>query len=675
MMFSKNCLKKAIASHYFWILAAMLAVSAFLHYLTPQLRLPPFVSTALTRHAIERIIFILPIAGATFAFGQAGGLVTLGLAVLIMLPRALLISPYPVDALLETIAVAVVGYIVIWMIETQERERRLRQKAVARLQAINAVSSIVIGSLELEEILNGALDKVLEVTGLPVGLIFFLDKQSQELILAAYRGISEESAAGVDRLKLGEGFCGRVAQSGELMLVEDSCRDPRLTRLAVRREGLRSQIIVPLKSKGEVQGVLAVATRNSHQFLPEELELITAIGNQIGVAIENARLHQDVARQLEIQRRLNEVAERITSELELDRILPKVLQIAEELIEADAGVIALLDRESGLIRYPYIHNLPRQLTDITVTPPNGLAGEVISTGRPVVIKDYKNYPRAVPAFVEAGTTSVVAVPIVSGNQTFGMLAVGSLNEVRNFSQRDAVILASVGRQTGIAIENARLYENMRFYARQITQAQEDERKRIARELHDETAQALIDLSRRLDDLANQRAQISESTRKRLEEFQELIDEILQGVRRFSRDLRPSVLDDLGLLPALEGLMADMKEGNGIKTELRVHGDRRRLPPEAELVLFRIVQEALNNAKRHSQASRVVTTVEFNGGRTRITVEDNGRGFEVPERTGELVSSGKLGLIGMHERAQLLGGTLTLRSELGKGTTVIVDVPV
>jgi two-component system sensor histidine kinase DegS len=674
-MLSKNRLKEAVANRYLWIVAVMLAASTFLHYFTPQVRLPPLVSFPLTRHTIERIIFLLPIAGASFAFGQAGGLITLALAVLIMLPRAFLSSPYPADALLETGSVAVVGYTMIWMIETQEKERRLRQKAVARLQAINAVSNIVIGSLELEQLLNDALDKVLEVTGLGMGLISLLDKETQELNLIAYRGVSKESAAEVDRLKLGEGFCGRVAQSGELMVIKNSSLDPRLTRLAVQQEGLKGQIIVPLKSKGEVQGVLAVATRNSRHFLPEELELITAIGNQIGVAIENARLHQNVARQLQTEQRLNEVAERITSELELDRILPKVLQIAEELIDADAGVIALLDRERGLIRYPYIHNLPGELADVIVPSGGGLAGEVMAAGRSVVIEDYKVYPGAVPAFVEAGATSVVAVPIVSGTQSFGMLAVGSLNEVKSFSERDTAILASIGRQTGIAIENARLYANMRFYARQITRAQEDERKRIARELHDETAQALIDLSRRLDNLANQHAQMSESAADRLEEFQELIDDILRGVHRFSRDLRPSVLDDLGLLPALEGLMADIEADNGVEAELRVRGDRRRLSPEAELVLFRIVQEALNNAKRHSQASRVVTMVEFDGGRARITVEDNGQGFEVPDSTGDLVSTGKLGLIGMHERARLLGGTLTVRSELGKGTTVVVDVPV
>ena len=117
-----------------------------------------------------------------------------------------------------------------------------------------------------------------------------------------------------------------------------------------------------------------------------------------------------------------------------------------------------------------------------------------------------------------------------------------------------------------------------------------------------------------------------------------------------------------------------KEDNGIETELRVYGDKRRLSPEAELVLFRIVQEALSNVKRHSQASQVVTTVEFDEGRARITVDDDGQGFKVPERTGNSVAIGKLGLVGMRERVRLLGGTLTVRSELGEGTTIVADVP-
>jgi signal transduction histidine kinase len=501
-------LKRILSNRSFWILGAMLIGLAVLHYLTPQARFLPLIPLPLKRHAVERVIFLLPVAGATFAFGQAGGLVTLVLSILIMLPRAFLISPSLGDALVETGAVAVVGYFVIWMIETQEREKRLRQKAVSRLRAINAVAAIVTGSLELEQILNSALDKVLEVTNLEAGLIFFLDRRSQELILAAYRGVSKESAAGVDRLKLGEGFCGRTAQSGEPMVVQDSSRDHRLTRLAVQREGLRAQIIVPLKSKGEVQGVLALATHSSRQFLPEEQELITAIGNQIGVAIENARL----------------------------------------------------------------------------------------------------------------------------------------------------------------------YENMHFYARQITRAQEDERKRIARELHDDTIQALVALSRRLDALSIFSEQLPQPAIRHLGQLRELTMNALRNVRRFIKDLRPPALDHLGLVPALEGLASDLMEKEGIELEFTVEGKKRRLTPEEELVLFRIAQEALNNARRHSQASQVVIQMEFYPDGVRMTINDNGRGFKVPERMGDLVATGKLGLVGMYERARVLGGTLLVESKPGSGTTLIVDVP-
>jgi putative methionine-R-sulfoxide reductase with GAF domain len=263
----------------------MLAATALFHYFQTYL-LPSPANTFLSRHAVQRIIFVLPIAIATFAFGLAGGLVTLALAVLIMLPRAIWLSPYPVDALIETVATAVVGYLLTWMIDAQAREKALRQKAVSRLSAINAITAIVTESLELEQILNGALNKVLEVMGLETGLIFLMERQTRELVLAAYQGMSKESAAELGRLGPGEGSWGQVAQSGELMVVQDGSQDPP----AVHREGLRTKIIVPLKSKDKVQGVLAAATRRLRPFLPEELELITAIGSEIGVAVENAQL-------------------------------------------------------------------------------------------------------------------------------------------------------------------------------------------------------------------------------------------------------------------------------------------------------------------------------------------------------------------------------------------------
>ena len=390
-------------------------------------------------------------------------------------------------------------------------------------------------------------------------------------------------------------------------------------------------------------------------------------------AREKALRQESDAQRLQLQQRLNEVAEQITSELELDRVLTKVIQIAEELTGADGGGIALFDRESESIRYPYLHNLPRELAGVTFLKGEGAAGEVMNTGSPVIVSDYQAYPSAIPAFVEAGLTSVVAVPIVSGDRVFGALSLVSTDRAKHFSDNDVTILTSIGRQTGIAIENARLYERMRFYARQITRAQEDERKRVSRELHDETVQMLVALSRRLDSLLALPESLPKTAAERVVALQELISTTVAGVRRFIRDLRPSTLDNLGLLATIEGLTDDLTD-DGIEAELVVGGEVRRLQPEEELVLFRIVQEALSNIRRHSKASHALVQVRFHPDSVRVTVQDDGVGFDAPTRMDELVSTGKLGLIGMYERARMLGGTLTVQSSPGLSTVIAVDVP-
>jgi signal transduction histidine kinase len=660
----------------FWVVAALLLATTVIHYLTPQVRWLPFSAEAfLSRHAVERILFVLPVAVATLAFGWRGGALTLALSVLVMLPRAIWISPTPADASVETAATVLVAGTVVWAIEAQAREKRLHQKMVSQLQALNSITTIVTGSLELEQILTGALDQVLQVLSLDAGLLFTADRRAQRLTLVAYRGMPEEAAARIARLGMDQDTYGRVARSGELVVLEDISRGSQAAETALLGEGLRSCVFAPLESKGVVQGVLAVGTRDLRRFAAEELDLLTAVSNGIGVAVENARLHRDVARQLQIQRRLNDVAQEITSELELDRILPRVLQIATELAGADGGMIALLDQEHGLVRYPHLHNLPRELMDVAVPVEQGISGEVITTGHPIALENYQAYPKAVPAFAAAGVAGVAAVPILSGEHLFGALGLVTLHETKRFSDQDVAILTGVGRQAGIAVENARLYANMRFYARQITQAQEDERKRIARELHDDTVQMLILLSRRLEALATHPEPLPDVVREQLGSLQQLISSMLRDVRRFAQDLRPPTLDHLGLVATMEGLTGDLTEKDRIEAEFRVTGSTRRFTPEQELVLFRIAQEALSNVRRHSGATRAAVDLEFCPNAVRITVEDNGRGFNAPDRIDDLVSTGKLGLIGMHERARTLGGTLTIQSEPGQGTKVIADIPV
>jgi two-component system, NarL family, sensor histidine kinase DegS len=217
-------------------------------------------------------------------------------------------------------------------------------------------------------------------------------------------------------------------------------------------------------------------------------------------------------------------------------------------------------------------------------------------------------------------------------------------------------------------------DNLHYYLREITRAQEAERKRIARELHDDTAQVLGSLSRQLDNFIRGKPGLSPKEILTLKDLQVQLNDGVQRVHRFSQTLRLSVLDDLGLVPALRSLARGLEDADGMAVELRVEGTERRFSPEVESMLFRIVQEALNNARKHARASRAEVVVKFGQGQLGLTISDNGGGFQLPGRLDDFTRLGKLGLAGMQERAQLLCGTFDIRSVPGKGTTVSVEVP-
>ncbi|MCX5994589.1 MAG: GAF domain-containing protein [Chloroflexi bacterium] len=164
-----------------------------------------------------------------------------------------------------------------------------------RLITLSTLSGLLAQAERIEDILPTAIEIVADVIEIEVVLIYTLDTRRKELELSAYRGVPVEFARGVDKMKLGEGFNGRVAESGEPMMVSDAAEDPRLSREAVRREKIKAQLVVPMKSRGQVVGTICVATRHKREFRTEEMELLTAIGNQIGIAIDKARLYQEQA--------------------------------------------------------------------------------------------------------------------------------------------------------------------------------------------------------------------------------------------------------------------------------------------------------------------------------------------------------------------------------------------
>jgi signal transduction histidine kinase len=215
---------------------------------------------------------------------------------------------------------------------------------------------------------------------------------------------------------------------------------------------------------------------------------------------------------------------------------------------------------------------------------------------------------------------------------------------------------------------------MHDYIAAITRGQEDERKRLARELHDDTSQALIALKQQVEMAQKLLSRDPDRAAERLAQVRAMLAETLESVRRFSRDLRPIYLEDLGFLPALEMLTREADQEEDLSVQLAISGSTRRLPSDLELAAYRIVQESLNNVIQHAGASEAWVRVRFEAEHLTLSVRDNGQGFEAPDLPDVLARRGHFGLMGIQERALLYGGQLTIRSAPGEGTEVLVHLP-
>ncbi|MBE9501594.1 MAG: PAS domain S-box protein [Chloroflexi bacterium] len=524
--------------------------------------------------------------------------------------------------------------------ELRSRVERL-ESSEKRLAALNAISSLITQTLEMEQILNSAMEKIAEVMNIEVVLIFRVNRATNELELLAHRGVSQEFLAAMEGIKVGEGFNGGVAASGEAVIVEDIPHDLTLSRDEVRKEGLCAQMIVPLRYEQRIIGTLCVAVRRARQFQPEEIELLTTAGNAICVALENARLYEE-------QRR-------IAAELQVSERRHRTLfESANDAIwvhDLEGNITVANEATARLIGYSLEELSHMSVRSFLLEDNLALARQV----RDRLFRGEKvDNPYEQKAIRKDGAEVILKL------STNLITADGKPTAFQNIA-RDIT-------------EEKRMQENARFYVQQVVGAQEEERKRIARELHDDTAQVLGSLSREVDNFMRKKTYLLPDEVAFLQYVRQELNRGLQGVHRFSQDLRPPILDDLGLLPALRSLANEMKAYDRIDVELRVLGGERRFTPEVELLIFRIVQEALSNTRRHAGASRAWVAVEFAEGKTRLTISDNGQGFELPGRVDDLPRSGKLGLAGIQERARLLGGTLELQSTPGKGTTLMVEIP-
>jgi signal transduction histidine kinase len=274
------------------------------------------------------------------------------------------------------------------------------------------------------------------------------------------------------------------------------------------------------------------------------------------------------------------------------------------------------------------------------------------------------------------------VPLEAKERVLGVMSLvgASAGEEGILAEDSLRMLTAVGREVGIAIENATLYEELReteMLRRQLLERgielQEEERRRIARELHDQTSQRLTSILMMLGVLADT-GTLAE-VHARTEELREMAAEALEEVHDLALTLRPRLLDDLGLLAALQHQLDEFRDRSRLFVDLQVLGlDKKRLPTRVETALYRIAQEALTNVARHAQARNVGVLLEARDTSVVLIVEDDGRGFDVSQTMGSHVDRKNLGLYGMRERVALLGGTFTIESAPGEGTAVFAQIP-
>lgn len=222
-------------------------------------------------------------------------------------------------------------------------------------------------------------------------------------------------------------------------------------------------------------------------------------------------------------------------------------------------------------------------------------------------------------------------------------------------------------------EQKQLRENLQFYITEVTRAQEEERRRIAREIHDGAVQALSIVCTECDEILMKNKGLSGEIFRQLKQLRIRIENILEEVRWLSHELRPGLLDHFGLLPSLELLIKEVNKSTDVNCRLELITSERRISSEAELALFRIAQEAMHNVKKHSKATEAVLIIEFHKNKVKLSITDNGCGFKLPKVLSSFACEGKLGLIGMSERTRLLSGSFRVKSAVDKGTEIAVQV--
>jgi signal transduction histidine kinase len=392
-------------------------------------------------------------------------------------------------------------------------------------------------------------------------------------------------------------------------------------------------------------------------------------------------------------RALNRIGQLVTSNEDLERILSAIVEEAVALLRADAGIIGYWDPGQEVFHDVAACNMPIMFPGREFRSRESFSSQVAKRGQVLFLEDYSTYPYRVPELERFRLRATLGAPLMVNGQSRGAVVVQAVDPKRRFAPREGELLATFASQAGAAFEKARLYQLALDQLEELRQArtelareskeleqalaemvrvQEAERARIAADVHDGVVQMMVGSLCELQAAMAHFPHDLELVEAKHQKTRALIRDSITELRSVIFDLRPITLDAAGLVPAVENLVEDLQGMYDSHLDLQVSGTPCRFSSEVEIGAYRIIQEAVNNALKHSNATVVTIRTRFTNGTLGITVSDDGQGFSVEEETS--IYGQHAGLIGMRERARSLGGGLSVSSTVAQGTTVSADIP-
>ncbi len=533
-----------------------------------------------------------------------------------------------------------------------------------RLRALVETGIAINSELSLDGVLERIVEAAARVTGAQYAALGVIDRTGGGLERFVTYGVTPEVKTQIGDPPHGRGILGVLIDDARPLRLHDLSEDPRSVGFPPGHPPMHTFLGVPIVLRGIAYGNLYLTEKDGGDFTDEDEELVTLLAAQAAVAVENARLYESATAWSEQLESLNEVGAALVSELELDPLLDLVATRLRQLIGARLVAIALPAGDALRIAAADGPGAD-DLATIELLTRDSKTGRVLERGRSERVDSLLEDPEVNQDVARRlGATTGLYVPLRARDRLIGVLiAHDKIGRDQRFPSSDLRLAEQFALRASIAVDLSRRVA--RDALRRVVAGQEVERRRLARELHDETGQALtsILLGLRAVDEADDRDEVAQA----VGDLRELVVATLQDVRRLAVQLRPKALDDFGLVPALERLVQTFSESSGINTDLEARLGEERLPPEVETTLYRIVQEALTNVVKHAGATTVsILLVRRNGSMTAV-IEDDGRGFDLAA-----VKPDSLGLEGMRERAELHDGKLSIETSTS-GTTLAVEV--